>query len=424
MDSMKKLLDRSSRFLQRTLRKPAWDFSHFVTDPRSTHGRRWKLNPLMRALLFGLITNRRSLRGVEELTEWEGGWVRATIGRRVPDTTLYDLVSGLGPEGLREQLHAQIYGLWRSKALEPVGLPCSVVAVDGKTLLSGRGEAGPDPAVCQVSHPEGRPPYWQLRAVRSCLISAAGCPVIDQLAIPASTNEMGIFPDVFASLEAAFGVMAEVYSMDSGYCSLENATVVASANKGYILALKENQPELLREAERLLGRRRAPEASSEWEPYQGKQIRSHLYRSSEMAGYLEWKHLEQVWRVDREVRASDSATITERRYFVTNLHRGRFTPRQTLEVVRRHWMIENGANWTADVVWDEDSKAWCTINHAIQVLGLLRAMAYNLVSHLRSRYLRRRDQKRPWRWWCEQVLFQVLVGEYGPASRGGRAPGL
>ena len=424
MASISKLLDRSSRFLQRTLSKPAWDFSRFVEDPRSRHGRRWRLNPLMTALLFGLVTNRGSLRSVEELTEWQGRWVRVTIGRRVPDTTLYDLLSGLGPDGLREQLHAQIYGLWRAKSLEPVGLPCTVVAVDGKTLLSRRGQAGPDPPVCQVSHPDGRPPYWQLRAVRSCLISSAGCPVIDQLAIPAETNEMGIFPDVFASLVAAYGVMVEVYSMDSGYCSLQNATIVAAAKKGYIFALKENQPELLLEAERLLGRRRVPEATTQWEAYQGKQIRYHLYRTSEMAGYLEWTHLEQAWRVDREIRTADGVRALERRYFVTSVHRGRFTPRQTLEVVRRHWMIENAANWTMDVVWDEDTKAWCTSNHAIQVLGLLRAMAYNLVTQLRARYLRAGDRKRGWAWWCEQVLFQVLVGEYGPASRGGRAPGI
>jgi hypothetical protein len=424
MADIKKLLDRSSRFLQRTLSKPCWDFSRFVTDPRSQHGRRWKLNPLMMAVLFGLVTNRRSLRGVEELTQWKGAWVRASVGGRAPDTTLYDLLSGLGPEGLREQVHAQIYGLWRAKALSPVGLPCSVAAVDGKTLLSGAGDAGPDPEVCQVSHPNKRPPYWQLRAVRSCLISAAGCPVIDQLAIPAQTNEMGIFRTVLASLEAAYGVMIEVYSMDSGYCSLANASLVSAANKGYIFGLKDNQPELLAEAERLLGRRRSPEASTEWEAYKGTQIRYHLYRTSEMAGYLEWKHMEQVWRVDREVVGAGRTRCLERRYFLTNVHRGRFTPGETIEVVRRHWMIENGANWTVDVIWDEDTKAWCTQGHAIEVLGLLRLMAYNLVTQLRSRYLRVRDQKRPWRWWCEQVLFQVLVGEYGPAITGRSAPGL
>jgi hypothetical protein len=103
-------------------------------------------------------------------------------------------------------------------------------AVDGKTLLSRPGDAGPDLAVCQVAHPENRQAYWQLRAVRRCFISAAGCPAFDQLAIPAETNEMGIFAQVFAGLEAVYGVMIEVSSMDSGYCSLANATLVAGVN--------------------------------------------------------------------------------------------------------------------------------------------------------------------------------------------------
>jgi hypothetical protein len=315
------LLDRSSHFLQRTLSKPVWDSSRFVEDPRSRHGRRWKLNPLMTALLFGFITNRRSPRGVEELTEWQGSKMRLVIGRRVPDTTLYDLAARLGPEGLREQPHARIRSRWRAKALAPVGLACTVAAIDGKTLLSGRGDAGPDPALCQVSHPKDQPARWQPRAVRGCLISAASRPVIDQYGIPAETNEMGIFPKVFGELGVAHGSIIEVYSMDSGYCSLANATLVNDARKGYIFALKENQPELWAEAERLVGSKTIPGASTEWEAYQGKQIRHHLHRASEMAGYLAWKRLEQVWRVDREVRASDEATTVERRYFVTNIHR-------------------------------------------------------------------------------------------------------
>jgi hypothetical protein len=405
---LSKLVSRSTRHLASTFSTPSFDFSRFSHDPRSRRGRRWDFNPLMFAVFFGLLANRGSLRGAEDLTEWGGPLMRRFVKGRVPDSTLYDLVSKLGPEGLREQLHAQVYDLWRAKSLEPVGLPCSVVAIDGKTALSGPGHQGPDPAVCQVSHPKDRPASWQLRVVRSCLISAAGNPAIDQVAIPASTNEMGIFPEVFASLEAAYGARLEVYSMDSGYCSLGNASLVHTRLKGYIFVLKQNQPELLREAERVLGHEQVPERSSEWEAYKGGQVRYHLWRSTQMAGYLEWKHLEQVWRVDREVRKGGQRSV-ETRYFVTNVHRGRFTPQQTLEVVRRHWMIENGCNWTLDVIWDEDTKAWCTKGQAIEVLGLLRLMAYNVVARLRCRYLKGKA-KRAWRWWtnlAERVLTSV-----------------
>src|SRR5262249_8696201 len=76
-----------------------------------------------------------------------------------------------------------------------------------------------------------------------------------------------------------------------------------------------------------------------------------------------------------------------------------------------HWAIENHCNWTVDVIWDEDTKAWCGQGVGIQVLGLLRLMAYNLVSWLRCRYLRTREQtraeKRRWQERCD-VLFLLM----------------
>ena len=65
-----------------------------------------------------------------------------------------------------------------------------------------------------------------------------------------------------------------------------------------------------------------------------------------------------------------------------------------------------------DVIWDEDSKVWCGQGLGIQVLGLLRLMAYNLVSRLRCRYLRhtRPDQSREETMarMCVMVLFLLI----------------
>ena len=103
-----------------------------------------------------------------------------------------------------------------------------------------------------VVHPPGRPAYAQVRAVRTVLLSAASKPALDQVVIRAETNEGGMFPEVFPVLESSYGALIEVYSMDAGFCSVANARRIAAAQKGYIFGLKGNQPELLREAERLL----------------------------------------------------------------------------------------------------------------------------------------------------------------------------
>ena len=411
----KKLLERSSNFLRRMLDKPAWDFNRFVTDPRQKKGQRWKFKTLMESLLFGFLTNRSSLRNVETMTE---------IGssERVPDSTLYDVVGQFGVaevEQLRDQLHAQVKSEERSKSLAPVGLPCGVAAVDNKTLWSGEPEAAKDPEA-QLVHPKDRPAYATVRAVRTVLISAASKPAIDQVVIPARTNEGGIFPEVLTVLETNYGALIEVYSLDAGFCSEANARRVAEAQKGYIFGLKGNQPELFREAERWLGSQRVPEFSTEWERYQGDLIRYHLYRTAEMEGYLEWSHLKQVWRVEKEILRGQTGELErENHYYLTNLHWGRFKPEQILRVVRAHWGIENNCNWTLDVIWDEDTKVWCGQGVGIRVLGLLRLMAYNLVSRLRCRYLLKRAEraaaKRRWKEWCDLILL-VIAGKDGAAQ--------
>jgi hypothetical protein len=70
-----------------------------------------------------------------------------------------------------------------------------------------------------------------------------------------------------------------------------------------------------------------------------------------------------------------------------------------------------------DVIWDEDRKVWCGQGFGIQVLELLRLMAYNLVSWLRCRYLRTRaeasEAKRRGQE-CGDVLFLLIGGEISP----------
>jgi len=299
-DNIKKLILRSNNFLRRMLNKPAWDFTNFVADPRNNRGRRWKLSTLIDTLLLGLLVNRSSLRGVESLTELCGDSLGKHFARRVPDSTLYDLVGKLDPNDLGRQLHAQTHTLARSKSLEPVGFPCGVAAIDNKTIWTGSPDQAQDPD-CQEVHPKDRPAYCQLRVVRTVLISASGKPAIDQAVIPKHTNEGGLFAQLFEELLAQFPTLFEICSMDAGFCSLLNANLVDKANKGYIFGLKENQPELYREAERMLGGLTTPEYSTDWERYQGRRIRYHLYRTTEMAGYLRWGHLEQVCRVEKQI---------------------------------------------------------------------------------------------------------------------------
>ena len=96
-----------------------------------------------------------------------------------------------------------------------------------------------------------------------------------------------MLPEVFRELEAAYAALIEIDSLDAGFCARATAPLIAAAHKGYIIGLKGHQPELLREAERLLGARTQAEDRSDWEPYQGDQLRYHLvshHRDGNLSG--------------------------------------------------------------------------------------------------------------------------------------------
>jgi hypothetical protein len=103
-----------------------------VDDPRSDQGRKWKLKRLLEPLLTGMCADKHSLAEVETLTDDLAPAVRQGLGifRRVPDTTMRDLLVRLQPASLVECLTRQVKRLHRQKALDPTGFPFGIVGID------------------------------------------------------------------------------------------------------------------------------------------------------------------------------------------------------------------------------------------------------------------------------------------------------
>ena len=91
--------------------------------------------------------------------------------------------------------------------------------------------------------------------------------------------------------------MFELASMDAGMCSLANAGLVIEQGKHYLFGLKQDQPTLLLEAERLLAHQEEPVAQT-IDVEGGYEVQRNLYQTEEMAGYLSWRHLRTVVRVE------------------------------------------------------------------------------------------------------------------------------
>jgi hypothetical protein len=227
-----------------------------------------------------------------------------------------------------------------------------------------------------------------------------------------------------------------ILSLDAGYTSLKNATLLHESGCFYVCALKENQKGLHQEATRLMApeQRGEPAFVTGWSVYQGVEKRWKLYRTNQLASWPveegEWTHLTQLWLVVTEQRnyrgrkrsgprkkavapVYCKPRCVEERLFINDIPWNYLRPEQILSLVRSHWGIENNVNWTCDVVWNEDDSPWCRKQESLGVLSLLRLMAYNLQQWLRGRHIRNQAMKnwgwRQWQNWIWEAMVQYLV---------------
>ncbi len=92
----------------------------------------------------------------------------------------------------------------------------------------------------------------------------------------------------------------------------------------------------------------------------------------------------QLLRLDRDGRDPRSGPVrtAETVYAVTSLTPEQASPRQLLQLWRRHWWIENREQWVRDVVFGEDAATTRT-GTAPEVLAAFRNLAISLLHRWR-----------------------------------------
>jgi hypothetical protein len=275
-------------------RREALDFQD-LKDPRRRRGRRWSLGALVSTAVLSLMMLARSLREAERISRdlWQAQRRRG-IKRRVPDSTLGDLLAALPVAPVRRHLHQHVLAEHRRRALEPTVVPIRFVSIDGKTVATLDSEVNRH---CQRQQQQGQAPLWLYRVVRATVISSAAAVCIDQAPIPAATNDGGVFPSFFRRLRTTYGRsgLFEGVFTDAGFAAEANARQVDDAGFAYVMGLKDNQPSLRQEAERVLGaqaRGRAPEAETGWESDSSRGwIRRQLWRTAGLGPPRRRRHL-------------------------------------------------------------------------------------------------------------------------------------
>jgi predicted transposase YbfD/YdcC len=237
-----------------------------------------------------------------------------------------------------------------------LGAPSGVVALDGKALRRGydRGKAHVPPMMVSV---------WDTQTRMTLAAGRVGL------------NESADGVDMLRSL----GLKGCIVTADALHCHPAMAETIVSGKAGYVLALKGNNAPLLAAAEAALrAARNPPESAMAGTGHGRTEHRSavvvtlpprHPARQL-LPGLQAFARLTCVRCVDGK-----PATTATRVFALSRP----LAPRQLLETVRDHWLIENTQHWILDVVFEED-RARTRKDHAPENLAVIRRVALNILN--------------------------------------------
>lgn len=327
--------------------------------------------------------------------------------RRAPsDTALYSLVSKQSPEGFRQTVQTQVEEWLADGSVRNDLFPRGVVSFDGKgswssttTELDGAKNYPCDTAGTTLS---------LLGSLRAVLTSASARPCLDVELIADKDAESPCFRKMFPRVCETFGRSFAVVTGDAGLTARENAALLCANSKPYLFWLKDNQPKLNAIAATApLGRKARLESA---ERRCGKTIARSLF-VLDVADHpsVDMEGAAQVWCIRQTTTADGRMPVVEDRHFITSMPEGFLSDEQRLALVRLHWGIENGHNWTMDVILGEDDARPCQAGKdAVEVILWLRVLAYNILSRWRARLGLKDKRPIPWRRAIE-LLRDALV---------------
>ncbi|ASG22287.1 ISAs1 family transposase [Nitrospirillum viridazoti] len=360
---------------------------HFaaLSDPRQS----WKVvYPLPEILLVVLCATIAGAEDFVEIRRW-GTMNRDFLRRFLPyadgipsHDTLNDILNALDGD-----LFARCFGDWVEglREAEP-----DIVAIDGKTSRRTHDRAKDRNPLHLVS-------AW---ASRQRL-------VLGQQACQAKSNEITAIPLLLDRL-ALTGALVTIDAMG---CQTKIAQKILDKGADYLLAIKENWPNLHSEVIRHFDDLPAPDTFETTDGEHGRiEVRRHivshevdwLTTDRRFPGEPRFPGLKAIAMVEAEVERNGKTSL-ERRYYLSSQ---KLDTRLFAHAVRAHWHIENRLHWVLDVVFHEDLSRLRSGNGP-QNMATIRHMAMNLLRGAKDKHslkVRRKSAA-----WDTQYLHAVIT---------------
>jgi hypothetical protein len=398
---------------RRALRHADIPWDALVDDPRGSPWVVYDHHGVLGGLAAAFSSGSWTLRRAEDFFVDLGLGARRALGlgRGSPcDTTLYRLIAKQSPAGFEETVFAQIKDLVARKVVRNDRLKLGVMTFDGKGTWS-RADGEEVEGARQSTYDDSGSSLQTFGALRAALTSSSVCPCVGQKVIGSKEGEATAFRELLPKVHGELGGQFRIVTGDAGLCARENAEVVADCDCWYLFGLKGNQPHLYRLAcEHQHYSLNEPLARTA-EKYRGSTVARELFART-VAGDPEAdiQDAQQLWYVCQTTYGPQGhCTTVEQRYFVTSIPAGVLTRDEELALVRMHWSIENGCNWTMDVMLGEDDAQPCQVSRAsIETVSWLRIIGYNAVSAWRQLAPRKDNKPVAWERAMETLRYAFL----------------
>lgn len=306
-----------------------------VPDPRVERTRAHKLVDIMVITLLAQINGAEGWDDIEDFGVAREAWLRAFLAlpSGIPSADTFRRVF--------EAIDTRTFGQCLAELTAELAqdLTGQVVAIDGKTL---RGS---------FDRRSGRKPLHMVGAwVASRGIS------LGQVITEEKSNEITAIPELLKIID----VRNAIVTIDAMGCQKKIAAAIIESGADYLLALKDNHPNLHTDVETAFASsaptddHKQPENvfTSEDKGHGRREFRRVAVRTTveRLSGFEDWSGLRSVVMVERE-RAVGEKTSREVSYYLSSLTASAET---VSRAVRGHWSIENSLHWALDVTFRED----------------------------------------------------------------------
>lgn len=315
------------------------EFFEEVPEPRQKAKVLYPLPELLLCCLVGVLCGAEGWVEVEEYGEAKLDFLRRFLPFEhgiASHDTFSDVFNALDREGFKTAFIA-----WTAALQEDIR---EIVAIDGKTLRRS------------FDRGQGQGPIHMISAW-----AAGQRLVLGQLAVGAKDNEITAIPELLALLT----LKGAIVTIDAIGCQKKIAAAIREKGADYLLALKENQPALCRDAADFLVEQRAAGfkdcAAGSWATHQTTdadhgRIETRCHWITSDIGWLRqrhpaWPDLTSIAMIEAVREEPGKPATRQTRFYIASIAPDAV---EFARAARQHWGIENGLHWVLDVVYRED----------------------------------------------------------------------